>query len=205
MRRASLRPLFDAFNAQFWAGRLPVYRVHRRRLPGGVNGCCDRTRRIITIDRRLDDDRARTVLLHEMCHIRTANHGTRFLAELTRLVAHGEAWAAEERATYADPTRAIKVTWRAAKEYLENIVLAVPDVPWPRAKAAVAGWFAVSVRDLNWRFPRAKATFRRLQEEERRDRARVARLEEKWRQSTFSTGTISAPAGSASRGRPVRP
>jgi len=55
----------------------------------------------------LADEGERAVLLHEMCHaavwfsgFHDEKHGPRFIAELERLAAMGEAWAVEDAARY---------------------------------------------------------------------------------------------------------
>lgn len=86
-----LRPLFQKFNRQFFAGELPAYEVRvqlliegkaiirlrngkYRQLPAVGNdlyGLCLAEELIILIDSRcstLEDEGVREVLLHEMCH-----------------------------------------------------------------------------------------------------------------------------------------
>lgn len=108
-----------------------------RQLPPRGNdpyGLCLSEDLLIFIDSRcssLEDDCVREVLLHEMCHAAVSRnapappdgdpHGQEFIAELHKLAALGEAWAAEEAQYYrtVPPDQQSKVpldAWRAARK-----------------------------------------------------------------------------------------
>jgi hypothetical protein len=101
--------LFDEYNAKYFGGRLPRYRVRfvefsLDRL--GWEGECLPKRRLIRIREQLPKGtNLERVLLHEMCHIGNLGHGPRFRDQLRRLSNRGVAWAADEIAMYeAAPT-----------------------------------------------------------------------------------------------------
>jgi hypothetical protein len=102
--------LFDEYNAKYFGGRLPRYRVRFvdfsivNRL--GWEGECFPDRRLIQIRKQLPKGtNTGRVLLHEMCHIGSFGHGRRFRDRLRRLADQGVAWAADEIAMYeAAPT-----------------------------------------------------------------------------------------------------
>src|SRR5215471_17966417 len=88
MHGNELRRLFREYNARYFGGRLPDYRL--RSVEGitrlGEAGECNRRQRVIRILRSLDDDDSRNCLLHEMAHAATTSgHGKRWKAEMIRL------------------------------------------------------------------------------------------------------------------------
>ena len=187
MSEHPLHRLFSELNAEFWKGRLPTYRVRRRRLPA-LEGWCDVERRVITIDpRRVSPDDVRKTLLHEMCHAATrggGGHGKRFLAELARLAAAGEKWAEEERQIYADPARRIRATRHSIREHLEDLLRVDKpgEIEWRRARAYTAHWFGMSQPEFSERFPWARAFFLRKQRAEIADREQERALDERLKQ-----------------------
>ena len=80
--------LFDEFNARYFRGRLPRYRVRfddfsLERL--GWQGEVLPERRVIRIRKQLPKGtNLERVLLHEMCHIDCFGHGAQFRARLRR-------------------------------------------------------------------------------------------------------------------------
>ncbi len=92
--------LYHDLNRQFFNGRLPRFRVVLCFLHGSLHGECLPERRLIRLDRSLDPERMRRTLLHEMCHIGSLGHGTRFQNKLLRLATQGEKWAREEAEQY---------------------------------------------------------------------------------------------------------
>ncbi len=96
---ARLTKLYHELNRKFFRGRLPRYRVTlSSSIPS--HGACLNDRRLIQLQRGLDPEMLRRLLLHEMCHIGTPYHGHRFQAKLYRLSAQGEAWAKDEAEKY---------------------------------------------------------------------------------------------------------
>ena len=100
---ATGQDLFDKYNAKYFRGRLPRYRVRfvdfsLGRL--GWRGECFPERRLIWIRKQLPKGtNVDEVLLHEMCHIRGGTgHGPGFQRNLRRLAAQGVEWAAKEAA-----------------------------------------------------------------------------------------------------------
>jgi hypothetical protein len=107
-----------------------------RQLPGSGNclhGLCLPDEQLIFINSecsKMEDDAVREVLLHEMCHaavyrsspapLRGHPHGQDFVAELSRLAALGEVWAAEHAEYYQtvapdQQTKCPLDTWRLAR------------------------------------------------------------------------------------------
>jgi hypothetical protein len=93
-----LRRLYRYYNARYFDARLPEYRiVAKRRLPGGLLGCTDKSTRVIVL--KLDppktsDLELKATLLHEMCHAATrrlryrdddAAHGGEFNEYFSRM------------------------------------------------------------------------------------------------------------------------
>ena len=83
-----LRAFFLDFNERYWGGRLPPHHIrcvdHITRL--GESGDWNPRRRIIRIERGLDDGDAISCLLHEMAHAATSGvHGMKWKAEMIRL------------------------------------------------------------------------------------------------------------------------
>src|SRR5437879_3302796 len=106
MTTTKLKRLFRYYNARYFAGELPDYRIRFGRLPGewlleeypeemakhGLlagqgRGYCDKRNRILHFDpRRIRGDRLwRIILMHEMAHIRSRpGHSGTFFKELCR-------------------------------------------------------------------------------------------------------------------------
>jgi SprT-like family len=80
--------LFDEFNARYFHGRLPPYRIRVvEHIPGreGPAGLHQRTHKRILI-RRSDDDDMIVTLLHEMAHAVTVDkHNSRWRTQMQRL------------------------------------------------------------------------------------------------------------------------
>ena len=80
--------LFIEFNARYFHGRLPPYRILVVELipgRGDPSGLHQRTHKRILI-RRSDDDDMNVTLLHEMAHAATVdNHNNRWRTEMQRL------------------------------------------------------------------------------------------------------------------------
>jgi hypothetical protein len=126
-----LHLMFADFNARYWNGRLPKYRVRRRYLVG-IHARWLSKERLILIDRTLDPYDVPRILLHEMCHVRVgAGHGRRFLGELKRIAELGEPLAAEEFRLMSDkeerPRPYPKPTYRAVQRAIAE-VLTKPDL-----------------------------------------------------------------------------
>ena len=86
-----LAEMFGEFNGDFFAGRLPRYRVRFVEKIQGSNdpsGQCDDKRRVIrlVLHRLNDEADVESTLLHEMAHAAmNGYHGKRFQAEIHRL------------------------------------------------------------------------------------------------------------------------
>lgn len=169
-----LQEKFDLYNRMYFRGRLPRYRVRlsSEGLSGGAHGTCDSKRQVI----RLAGFAGPLTLLHEMCHIGTANHGKRFQAKLRRLAALGVSGAVEEAKAYADA-----ISWndeqRELREKLDEIANTVK--PRPTFRRLVSGLAANhhgTIRGFLQTFPWVRAAWRRacekadLPEEVRRTR-----------------------------------
>jgi hypothetical protein len=173
----SFRRLYIEYNRRYWSGRLPQYRVRRKRL-AGLHGLTDIRRRTIWLDSRLQDgELVRQCLLREMCHVaegrQKISHGPIFWKELGRLVSYGERWAAEEREQYSDTrNRPQKGAFSTLRSRLEELVLnpAGPSMSWREVRLLVAHEHGMSIRKLDRRYPRLKASWRRLRQDELRDR-----------------------------------
>lgn len=91
---------FEALNRAYFDGELPKYEVvFSDYLENyGKGGRCRPGERRIELRSGLANapDELRRVLLHEMCHHFSVMHDSVFAAQLERLDARGEAWAAEE-------------------------------------------------------------------------------------------------------------
>ena len=88
---------FDHFNQQYFASKLPTYRIslHDPLIVPGVPaemskyiaGYCDKKRRRIFLE-AFPFPKAEGILLHEMAHVATnVHHGPRFRQEMSRLAA----------------------------------------------------------------------------------------------------------------------
>ncbi len=136
-----LQALFEKLNHQLFGGRLPRYMV--RFGPSGrlvaESGYCDSERKTIYVDPN-PPTRAllRQVLLHEMCHIGTPGHGSRFQKKLRRLAALGETWANREADECAE-ARAMRVSPTAAiVRELKDMAIEQPAAEWPHARGVLA-------------------------------------------------------------------
>ena len=88
MNGRKLRALFQQFNAQYFAGKLPSYSIRavERITDLGEDGFCNCRRKLIKILRSLSDEDAISCLLHEMAHAATSgNHGMPWKREMIRL------------------------------------------------------------------------------------------------------------------------
>ncbi len=120
--RSSLQRKFAEFNARYFEGQLPRFRVVRSgNLTRGVQGygyhvvagipfavgprpfdqldlagICLEEKHLIRIADDLPADSESEVLLHEMCHIGTRGHGPDFCRKLMALADQGEDWAHDE-------------------------------------------------------------------------------------------------------------
>jgi hypothetical protein len=106
-RRSKLERLFDRLNRQFFAGRLPAYKVRTVRrftdqVRGDQRGHCEPKKQTILVRADLDSAALRQVLLHEMCHHGAIGHGRRWQAKMRRLAEFGETWAGTEADAYAE-------------------------------------------------------------------------------------------------------
>jgi len=105
--------LFDEFNARYFHGRLPPYRIRVvEHIPGrqGPAGLHQRTHTRILI-RRSDDDDMIVTLLHEMAHAATVdNHNNRWRTEMQRL----------RQAGAPIPDGELRTPTRMTKQFIEN-------------------------------------------------------------------------------------
>lgn len=88
----NLQRAFNRYNAKYWRGRLPGYRIVIEAMPEAM-GLCDSRRKIITVDvlRHKNRRGMRSTLLHEMAHaaadIRgSQGHDLKFFAEIEKLL-----------------------------------------------------------------------------------------------------------------------
>lgn len=90
---ARLRRLFDRYDRRYWRGTLHEYRVEVAVLDGIYGDCRWKMRRIrVDPAGHRSDREVGSTLLHEMAHAATAGdhtHGSRFLAEIERLLRLG--------------------------------------------------------------------------------------------------------------------
>jgi SprT-like family len=90
--------LFRRFNAKYFGGRLPNYRVIQSDLYGG-DGLCRMKQREIHLSPILQGSSLRTSLLHEMAHAATnGGHGALWQKEMRRLIRLGAPLKEELRA-----------------------------------------------------------------------------------------------------------
>ena len=172
----SARRLFAEYNRRYWGGRLPQFHVRQRaRIPGGLEGQCDKPRRTIWLRADLPAEALGRALLHEMCHAaergKSGRHGKSFLQELRRLATAGEPWATEEAALYADPSSRIMGTRAAILARMKDLLLTESLPAWGAARRALALEFGLSLPDFDRRHRWARATWQRLEREERSTRA----------------------------------
>jgi hypothetical protein len=188
-----LKRMYQEFNAQFWKGRLPDYRVTYYQLPPGTRGQCSSKRRLIRISRTLPSSQLRRVLLHEMCHIGCPYHGKKFLERLDRLFKMGEKWAEEEIKLYRDSE-----TYNAAVSDMGyNLSLAMMDEHVPTYREAVQHFsaeFALTPTEFKRRFPWFRSHYRKAAQEAIKSR----KIEAAWRARSESDQSPAA-AGDAGR------
>ena len=80
---------FAEFNGAYFGGTLPKYEIYlckhaARFLPQAYGQCLSRQKRIL-IRQSLSPKEMRETLVHEMIHIRTPHHGSKFQKECVRL------------------------------------------------------------------------------------------------------------------------
>lgn len=129
--------IFEDFNRRFFRGRLPRYRVRRRRLKSG--GFCNDDLRLIVVAAHLAGDELDQVLLHEMCHHGIPGHGATFHARLQRVVDAAERGGdgriaglmRAELAAYRQRTYQGNEILRD----LEDLALERPGTPWAKVRA----------------------------------------------------------------------
>ena len=105
--------LFDEFNARYFHGRLPPYRILVvEHIPGrgGPSGLHQRTHKRILI-RHSDDDDTIVTLLHEMAHAATVDkHNNRWRTEMQRL----------RQAGAPIPDGELRTPTRMTKQFIEH-------------------------------------------------------------------------------------
>lgn len=85
-----LQHLFERYNAKYWKGKLPRYRVinSKKIFDLAREGLCDRRahKLFINVASHYTDLQVRQTLLHEMAHAATkGGHGKHWLAEMERI------------------------------------------------------------------------------------------------------------------------
>jgi hypothetical protein len=102
---------------------------HDFTLTRGPHGTCDRQRRTITIAPGLSGKEERKTLLHEMCHAAPGceRRGKKFLHQLSRLAAAGEAWAAGERDGYANTQNQLRLNGTTLREEIVDLIYGSSD------------------------------------------------------------------------------
>jgi hypothetical protein len=159
-----LTQLYNELNRQFFNGRLPRYRVTFYKAMT-KQGWCISERRLIRLSPSLPDAQIRKVLLHEMCHIGTPDHGKRFQAKLARLAALGEAWANDEIRMYADNPA---IPWQAeVKQQIQDILIDQPDACFWPAIRSIAYDLGITPGELLHRAPWVRATWKKARAESR--------------------------------------
>ena len=160
----NLTQLYKELNRQFFNGRLPCYRVTFYK-PLVAQGHCISERRLIRLSPGMSDAEVRKVLLHEMCHIGTPNHGKRFLAKLARLAAMGEAWATEEIEIYSGPYRNLQ---SQVKEQIFDALIDAPDAHfWPMIRW-IANDLGMTAGELLRKAPWVRREWKKAKAEARR-------------------------------------
>jgi hypothetical protein len=176
-----LAKLFDDLNKAYWRGRLPLFVVETARFTDPVCvGECRFSERKIRLDVSClkDGDWTRSTLLHEMIHLavgpRQPAHGTKFFAELERLLRKGAPIFVGPGEHEGRPLTIVPMRFRLCREKLrvayrdadldhdrlkgteleeavvENATfMGENGVPWPATLRAIGSEFATL--DLNGR------------------------------------------------------
>jgi hypothetical protein len=189
----SLNWLFDAYNRQYWGGRLPKYRVIRRAALKKLGVCRDATRTIL-IRRPQSSDAEALTLLHEMCHIgpeRGFMHGPIFQRKVRRLVRLGAPPALLQDLEQYDGTFVTRwlESQEAARQPVDEIPfrdavqsdleeLAERRVRWATVRRTLVHAYQTTPAEFDRRAPWAEAEWRRHRHEgvKRRRQARALRL-----------------------------
>lgn len=173
MTETQLCRLFEEFNARFFHGRLPRYRVRESRTHrGGHFGTCNSPSKTILLQPQLSQPLLRRTLLHEMCHIGTPSHGSRFRAKLLRLATMGEAWATEEAQLYAN-----KTPWlRELSQHTRDLAASCPDWSVTQALSALAREYSFSRAELLRKAPWVRTLWCREARQQRDDEQNRIRL-----------------------------
>ncbi len=152
--------LYHDLNRQFFNGKLPRFRVVLCCLYGSLHGECLPERRLIRLDRSLDPETMRRTLLHEMCHIGSLGHGTRFQNKLLQLATQGEKWARDE----AEPYRSnpgLGTALRDLRQTLDDVAGQGPRPSFPALVRRLSKDWGRRPKDLLRMAPWLKAAWRK--------------------------------------------
>lgn len=183
MQAMQLRKLFGDFNLKFFGSCLPAYSIrvkdHIRFNPDGseLEGRCLRERRLIEIQKGLEDQTQREVLLHEMIHVATGDdHGEAFLAEITRLQQQGAPLGdRDHKLLTAGTSKPVTVTEGEFTNHAEdclmnNIKVTREEVVKLYIEVYGGAW---SVAEFDRKYPWVRPLFRRLKAEAREEQKRL--------------------------------
>jgi hypothetical protein len=174
MSENALAKLYDTLNRTHFGGRLPAVRPAWRHVGGVVASTRARAPEEPTIWMSpiflngARPSRLRRVLLHEMTHVEVGldldlgpgvevdpnaviaefDHGPRWREAMTRLIAQGESWAAEDVRQMSE--RAAEID-RVSVRIVREIERLDPTLDWPDAADILLKRFARSRRTPQWR------------------------------------------------------
>jgi len=147
---ATYQALFATYNQQYFAGRLPAYRVVvvSQITSMGEDGDCNRKLRRIRLRRDTKDNMIAT-LLHEMAHAATNEfHGPRWRQEIQHLVAAGAPLPPEEATLAPKPTLGL-----IRDAILDTLIAAAPTLAFRDFLRGYAQLYAVSAPSLLRKYP----------------------------------------------------
>ena len=168
-----LRRLYVRYNARYWKGKLPEYRVSTETLDN-FWGITKDSERLVVVDptKHPSDKSVRSTLLHEMCHVGAGvqariAHGVEFFKELERLLrqkapvsisfpeAGGKLLNIDQiPKQFRLCRRAMKIAIDSDQDWIKRAIAALPpDTPFQELDSVVIGDFedAARLEGVTWK------------------------------------------------------
>jgi len=125
-----LRKLFQEFNRRYFGDRLPSYSIRVGRCTWlGESGSCNPRKKLIKVAAGQPDERAVSILLHEMAHAATTgNHGMPWKREMIRLRQAGAPLAEPDNRVRLDDWSGDRVSKRHFRAAMEDAVSGLPKI-----------------------------------------------------------------------------
>jgi len=182
-----LRKLFQEFNQRYFGGRLPAYRIrvvdHISWL--GTEGRCLKKRKLIQVQRAIPEDRAASLLLHEMTHAATnGDHGMPWKREMIRLREAGAPLDGPDATVSLDDWDGVRVSQAHFRGAVQDVLGDCPECTLSQAIRHFISTYGgpETISLFLKRYPWARDVYRRL----KRERTEYAAKVRLWQQESVS-------------------